>query len=57
MASNYRRNIKTLEMLREMVRTLDGETQKTPAMDALRRILSKRIAALEQELTRQRLYR
>jgi hypothetical protein len=54
MASVHSQNLMKLAILKETLRKLDNDREKTPAMLELRRILLKRIKQMESEIRNQR---
>ena len=50
MQSGHSRNLKTVRVLRETLRKLDADTDKTPEMIELRKILAKRISEIAKEI-------
>jgi hypothetical protein len=54
MASVHSQNLKRLAVLKETLRKLDEEHEKTPAMLELRRILLKRIKEVQIDISTQR---
>ena len=54
MASAHRQNSMKLPVLKETLRKLENDPEKTPAMLELRRILLKRIKEMEIEIRTQR---
>ena len=50
MPTNLSRNLKTVAVLKETLRKLDEDREKTPEMIELRKILAKRITEINKDI-------